>query len=435
MISLFWSRVVEAVKRLFGLTSVEPAPPPSEYTDAGKFNVTAIVAHRLAAIAVSEARVTLDGADALGEALRCVTDDLLHITRNALGFGGMVLKPYTRNGKILLETFPQSRLFIAEREGNRLRKFGFLADWFRDERENEFARYELHTLADGLYRVENKATRNGAVVALDVLPQWKDIQPVIELTGVSDPLFGFIRCPADDRNGAPDFMGVPVTFGCETLIEELGELLKGFQREFVRKETFIGADRRLFKEANGEKKLPDSGLYVLFEGAKSSLDDSNFWQIFSPEIRDTSFINGVNYKLSQIEKAIGVSSGILTDMATRAATATEIEYSSFDTESYADAIHKNIERGVRDALAACAVYSTAMGLSVADNYELTFDWMNWSERSSTRFGQLLDGAKSGAVNPEEIRMYLFDEDIETAKGRIKHEERPVAGFGPDRRTD
>jgi hypothetical protein len=73
-------------------------------------NSLTIVAHRLAAVAVSEARATLNGADALGEALRCVTDDLLHITRNTLGFGGMVLKPYTRNGKILLEAFPQSRL-------------------------------------------------------------------------------------------------------------------------------------------------------------------------------------------------------------------------------------------------------------------------------------------------------------------------------------
>jgi hypothetical protein len=47
--------------------------------------------------------------------------------------------------------------FSVERDGNRLRRFGFLADWLRDDKETEYARYEMHTLQDGVYRIENKA--------------------------------------------------------------------------------------------------------------------------------------------------------------------------------------------------------------------------------------------------------------------------------------
>jgi hypothetical protein len=234
-------------------------------------------------------------------------------------------------------------------------------------------------------------------------------------------------------------MGVPVTFGCDDLIAELGEILKSFQDEMTLTKVAVMADSRLFTTIGSKQQkptLPDSRLFRLVQGMSDNVGDGNFWQVFSPtefcvtqaKFTDASLINGLNFKMAQIEKAIGVSSGILTDMATRAAmnfawirkipSATEIEYSSFDTEVYADAIHKNIERGVRDALSACAVYANALGVPVPDGYELTFDWMSWSERSSERFSQLLDGMKSGAVNPEELRMYLFDEDAETARAGL-----------------
>jgi hypothetical protein len=224
-------------------------------------------------------------------------------------------------------------------------------------------------------------------------------------------LFAFVRCPVDTRDGDGAFSGVPLTYGNDTLVKEINELYDELQKEFVLKRAFIGADYKMFDEHD---QLVRSGLYKRFSETITNIGDKPFWEVFSPDIRVGAYIDGINFKLGQLEKAVGVNRGMLTDMATSDATATAIEFSSFDTEALSDGVHKNIETAVKDLVYALDFLADALNLAPKGDYDVKFGWMNWSERSADRWRQLLDGQGAGAVRPEELRMYLFDEAKEAA---------------------
>jgi len=162
-------------------------------------------------------------------------------------------------------------------------------------------------------------------------------------------------------------------------------------------------------------RLSIETIYKLFR-AGGGIDQKSFWEVFSPEIRQTSYFEGVDYYLGLIEKSIGLNRGILTDLITGNATATEVKYGKFDTEAFADRVHKNIETAFKQLVYAFNVFANAFNLapSSAVDYDINFDWSNWSEDSTERWNQLVQGQSAGAVNGYELRQYIFDEDKDTA---------------------
>jgi len=224
-------------------------------------------------------------------------------------------------------------------------------------------------------------------------------------------LFSFLKCPTDSRRESSNFYGVPVTYGCEKLITDILALIHEMQDEFINKRAYIGADERLF---DGKNNLPDSGYYKLFRAA-SSIDDKPFLEIFSPDIRHTSFIDGINFKLSQLEKAIGVNRGVLTDLDTADATATAIRRSTFDTYNLVDSMRSNMADALENLCYAYDVYATALNLAPAGEYDLSFRWSySLLEDSAETWKQLVDGQAAGVVNPYELREFLFNEDRDSA---------------------
>ena len=433
-------------KKLFNITPKKSANEQAEenlYIEKYKntfevINITATAALKLTNIIGAEAQIEIKPKaetsqinpriDFLNISLRRVVDKLNIVIARTLGVGGVVLKPYMYNGQIYADILPQNRFFVVERVGEVITKAGFIADYIK--RNNvEYTRIEYHTLdANGVYSIENKAVKgtsggfDGEEAPLDSIPEWSQILPVVTISGVDRMLFAFLKCPVDNRktelNSNDVIYGVPITYGQDKLIKMIVDILNEIPDEYKNKKTFIGADELLFNEKN---KLPSNGLYKLFRSG-GGIDKQSFWEIFSPDIRQTSYFEGVNHLLGLLEKAIGVNRGLLTDLATKDATARAIEQSSFDTEALADAMHKNIEIALRQLIYAFNVYANAFALSGGamneTEYNIKFDWMNWSERSSDRFAQLLQGNAAGAVNIWELRKYLFDEDDETALANL-----------------
>ena len=451
MFALF-ENILNWFKKLFGIT---PKKSSNEQTDENLYveqykntfdtiNLTAIVALKLTNIIGAEAKIevkpknsTADGEDTqtymridfLNTSLQRVIDKFNIIIARSLGTGGVVLKPYMYNWQIYADILPQNRFFVVERAGEVIVKAGFIADYIK-KNNVEYTRIEYHTLDEnGVYVIENKAIKGvvgdfggGEEIPLNNIPEWAQILPIMTISGVDKMLFAFLKCPVDNRktelNSSDVIYGVPITYGQNKLIKMIVDILNEIPDEYKNKKTFIGADELLFSEKN---KLPSGGLYKLFRSG-GGIDKQSFWEIFSPDIRQTSYFEGVNNLLGLLEKAIGVNRGLLTDLATKDATARAIEQSSFDTEALADAMHKNIETALRQLIYAFNVYANAFTLSPGktneNNYQVIFDWMSWSERSSDRFNQLLQGIAAGAVNVFELRKYLFDENDETAMANL-----------------
>jgi hypothetical protein len=230
-------------------------------------------------------------------------------------------------------------------------------------------------------------------------------------------LFAFVKCPSDNRKdsgSANSIYGVPITYGQDKLIKMILDLLNEIPDEYRNKKAFIGADDLLFDK---DSRLPESGFYKLFR-AGGGIDKQSFWEIFSPEIRHTSYFEGLDYLFGLLEKAVSVNKGMLTDLNVSNATATAIKRSTLDTFSTVDAMRKNIEEAINKLVYAFGIISDAFDLcpKSAAEYTVKFDWnYRLLEDGDETWKQLFEGHKVGAVSRDELRMYLFNEDRKTAR--------------------
>lgn len=384
------------------------------YEDASGFNMTAVVANKLASIVCSEAVIGIraeSGAAApefLDESLARVLRQLKTVCARVFGTGGVVLKPFVQEGQIYTDVLPQSRFYVLEAMGERITKAVFLAESFRAQ-GRDYLRAEIHTLdGAGNYVIENRALCNLREVPLAQVGAWAAIEPVVYITGVEQPLFAFLRCPVDGRGAFGKAYGVPVTYGCEQTMAEISSLYEQMQREFELKKTFIGSDVKLFDD---DDELVKSGLYKRFSDSGFGIGDKPFWEVFSPEIRQEAYIAAINFKQAQLERAIGVNKGILTDLDTADATATAIRRSTFDTFNLTDAMRREIELACEGLLYAYGLLGEAFGIGTTDGerWQLVFDWSyGLIEEPAETFAQLMAGFEAGIVKAEEIRQFLFD---------------------------
>lgn len=438
-----FDNVIAWFKKLFGITPKKTLNEQAaekifvaKYEDITELNITAMAANKLSNLVCSEAVISVVGdlqtvTDEYGEkitinvanprseflniSLQRVVNNLKNIIARVFGTGGVVLKPYTYNGQIYADILPQNRFFIVEQHGEVIKKAGFIAEEISDGKGGvEYTRMEYHSLEpDGKYIIENRAVSTQGEISLESVPEWKKINPKIIITGVEKMLFAFIKCPTDNKKTS--IYGVPVTYGQEKLMKMIIDIFNEIPDEYKNKKTFIGADATLFHEANGKKKLPESGLYKLFRGT-GNIDSKPLFEMFSPEIRETSYFNGLDYLFGLLEKAIAVNSGVLTDMATKDATATAIKRSTIDTYATVDSMHKNIEAGLDQLVYAFDVIANAFGLIPQGGYKVNYGWSYLLlEDSKETFNQIQQTVAAGGLGIEYQTAYVTDLPVEEAR--------------------
>ena len=334
------------------------------------------------------------------------------IVSMAFGYGGLIIVPYVKGGKIYYNLVPQSRLTIDEMDGELITGATVLAE----------RKVINGTISQTTYlRWTNYKVENGNMVItqqfsddkgnkIPVPDFWKDIQEVRTITNVDRVLFGYIKSPINNRK-ANDKYGVPITYGCDATILEIKETMKQMIREYELKECFVGADVTMF---NGKNALPSNGL---FKKIDSTSDD--FFEVFDPQFRDYTTRLQELYK--RLEHEIGTSYGILSEVDSQQATATEIKRSMYDTFTICDDMRSNIEKGMEDFFYACNVLANAYNLSPQGEYELSFDWSYFLlEDTSTEWSQMTWAQSKGIVSKVEIRQWLKpDETLEESEKAIQ----------------
>ena len=239
------------------------------------------------------------------------------------------------------------------------------------------------------------------------------------ITNVDRALFGYIKSPINNRK-SNDKYGVPITYGCDATISEIKETLKQILYEYRVKKTFVGLDVTLFDKNN---QPPKDGLYKLFD---FGTDGEKNFEIFDPAFRP--YTERLQELYKRLEHEIGTSYGILSEVDSVNATATEIKRSMYDTFTLCDDMRSNIEKGMEDFFYACNVLANAYNLTPQGDYEVSqgeyeidFDWSySLLEDTQQEFNQLMQGESKGIVKKEEIRQWLFpDENLETSKKMIE----------------
>ena len=373
------------------------------YEDISKINFTAIFASKLTSVAMSDstADVAGDGArvDFLDSCLADMWDKIKRIVARSLGTGGCAIVPYVQDGAMLFGILSQNRIHIHKQRGKNIIHATILSDTLI-RNNKKYYRWTDYRVDNGVLHIKNISTNStGGVVVVD---EWQGIAD-ITIPGVNRVLFAFLRCPIDNR-GSSDIYGVPITYGSDSIIKDIHECLEQINEEYENKDAKVFADQRLFKkdEKTGKYKMPND---IFFAGNREG--SGNLIEIFSPEIRDSSYYNRLVQLFELLEKSIGTSKGILTAQETRGATATEIKAGLYDTYTILTDIRTSVERATKDYLYACDVLANYYGLSSMGNYGVSFDWsVSLIESSAETWGQLKDALSDGIVDKAEVRQWL-----------------------------
>ena len=386
------------------------------YADIEDINFNAIFSNKLANYTISDSNMNIEGdnkrADLLNMTGQSMWKKAKKIVSMAFGYGGVVIVPYVKGGKIFYNLVPQDRLTIDETEGELITGATVLAERKvvkTRANEKEYYRWTNYQIKNGnMVITQQYSDKDGnKITAPDF---WKDIQEVRTITNVDRVLFGYIKSPINNRK-ANDKYGVPITYGCDATIDEIKVTLQQMIREYELKETFVGADATMF---DGKNALPKNGLWKKVDSGK---DD--FFEVFDPQFRDYTTRLQELYK--RLEHEIGTSYGILSEVSSQQATATEIKRSMYDTFTLCNDMQKNIEKGMEDFFYACNVLANAFNLSPQGDYEVSFEWSyGLIEDTQTEWSQMIWANNQGIISDVEIRQWLKpDETLEESQKAIE----------------
>ena len=376
------------------------------YENIDNINFTNIFANKLANYTISDSNINIEGenkrVDLLNMTGQSMWKKAKKWTSMAFGYGGVILVPYVKGGKIYYNLVPQDRLTIDEMDGELITGATVLA-------EKKAIGGTTNTKV--YLRWTNYQVKNGNMVItqqfsdekgnqIPVPDFWKDIQEVRTITNVDRVLFGYIKSPINNRK-ANDKYGVPITYGCDATILEIKETLKQLVQEYELKEAFVGVDATMFDKNN---RLPKNGLFKTFNNT-----NDDFFQIYDPQFRD--YTGRLQELYKRLEHEIGTSYGILSEVNSQNATATEIKHAMYDTFTICDDMRSNIEKGLEDFFYACNVLANAFNLSPQGEYQLGFDWSySLLEDTTTEWAQMTWAYHNGIEKDVEVRQWLHPEE-------------------------
>lgn len=384
-----------------------------DYERIDSINFNAIFSNKLANYVINDSNLNIDGENKRTELLNKIGQSLWKkgkkIVSMGFGYGGVFLIPYVKGNKLFYNKVPQSRVTIDKIEGDLITGATVLSEKKTISNgignTKVYIRWTNYRIENGNCVIEQKFTdeTGKAIVTPDF---WANILLKQTITNVDRVPLGYIQSPINNRK-TNDKYGVPITYGCEETIEEIRECMKQIVREYRLKETFVGVDVTMF---DGKNALPRNGLWKKIDSGK---DD--FFEVFDPQFRDYTARLQELYR--RLEHEIGTSYGILSEVDTQNATATEIKRAMYDTFTIVDDMRSNIEKGLEDFFYACNILANAYNLTSIGDYELSFDWdYSLIEDSQETFNQLNTGIEKGYIKKAEARQFIKpDETIEEAQ--------------------
>ena len=397
-----------------------------EYEKINSINFNAIFSNKLANYVINDSNINITGENARVDLLDKMIQSLWKkgkkIASMGFGYGGVIIVPYVKGGKIYYDLVSQNRLTIDMMEGENITGATILADKKVIQRQYNnpkiYLRWTNYRVENGNITITQKfSDEKGNKISVPDF--WKNIAESMTITGVDRALFGYVKSPINNRK-TNDKYGVPITYGCEDTIREIKETMKQLFREYKLKEAFVGADSTMF---DGKDALPKNGLFKKIDSG-----DNTFFEVFDPQFR--SFTDRLEELYRRLEHEIGTSAGILSQVQTQNATATEIRRAMYDTFTIVDDMRSNIEKGLEDFLYSANVLANAYNLTPQGEYELNFDWdYSLLEDSQEAFTQLITANSKGIISNAEVRQFIKPdetiEDSEKAVAEIKANEPTV----------
>ncbi len=266
--------------------------------------------------------------------------------------------------------------------------------------------------ADGLLVLENTLYRSrtaeslGAQVALSDHPAYRQLEkrsvfprPVgLGLVRLKTPMFNCV-------DGSQD--GVSVYAAAAGLIRAVDENEAQLSGEFTRGQSRVFLSADLLREG----QLQDN----LFVGLDEDPEHAPL-QIFSPQLREQSYLARKQEYLRNVESVIGLKRGMLSDANVEDRTATEISASAGEFNLTVIDFQQLWQQAVEAAYGLCRALGEMYGMQVGQPETVTVDWGNGTlydeDKLWAAYVQMVD---KGMLRPEVALGWRFNLPTDTAE--------------------
>lgn len=340
------------------------------------------------------------------------------ITEYACASGGVMLKPYVHNGEIEVSCV-RSGCFVPTiyDASGRIMGAAFLDRRYADNKI--YTRIEHHIPENGGYVIKNYAfvseSENdiGRQIQFDAVKEWEEIEPVVRIENLTEPLFAYFRMPMANTVDENSPLGVSVYSKSEQLIDDANEQYRRMLWEFESGERALYVHDTAFKtDRDGNRILPDKRLYRLIAG-------EDLFEQWTPELREQNYINGLNEILRKIEFNSGLAYGTLSDVQSSEKTAEEIKASKQRSFSHIADIQNSLKNALCSLVRVMNTLTDLYSLADSGDYSISFGFDDSivADRK-TEFAEKCEMLNLGVMAPWEMRMWYFGEDEQTARDNV-----------------
>lgn len=367
------------------------------------------IVRELSNIVLSEMEVDISN-DKLQKIYNAAIIDLNENFQGGLATGAMVIKPL---GDDKVQYVSQGSFIPVEYDSRgRLKKVIFPE--LKQIGNDYYTRLEYHSLdeAKGL-EITNKAyysTTKGTLgreIPLETVSDWAELLPYVNYPKMTRPAYGYYRNPIKNTIDG-SFGGVSVFDTALGIIEQADKQYSNLLWEFESGQRAVHVSIDAIK---GDGTLPKLNKR-LYKGLDLETGvGQDLYEVFSPEFRETSIINGLEEYKRAIEFSCGLSYGDISNPQTIEKTATEIITSKKRKYNTVTAIQENLKECISDLVYALAFYNSM----ATSNYEVMCDFKDsiLNDEDTQRQRDIQD-LNLGIIRPEEYRAKWHNETIEQA---------------------
>ena len=391
-----------------------------------------VLTSEIARAVTLEMEVNITGskmADFISEQFEELRDNMRSNTEYACAGGGLVFKPYVCGNKIVTEVILANSFYPTAYDGQKITGALFIYRIWRDNKV--YSRLEEHELKGTTYTITNKAYVSkfegalGDECSLTAVENWKDIDPVVKLTGIESPLFSYFKIPLANPIDDHAPIGSSVFALCTDLIKEADLQFQRLIWEYEAGEMAIDASEDAFYTVNGIPSLPKGKerLFRINQLDAARTNGEHLLKEWAPELRDSNYMSGLNRILIQIEDDAQLSRGTLSDPSEVSKTATEITMMKQRSYATISDIQKALERALNELAYSMYCLAVLYELCPDGDYVTTYVWDDSiivdAETERVRDQQEV---AQGLMLPYEYRMKWYGEDEETAKKMTGYKE-------------
>lgn len=389
-------------------------------------NLGATIASEVARMVTVEFKSEITNNEYLNEQYQRVLKDLRRFVEYGCAKGGLAFKPYIDGNEIAVDYVQADRFFPTKYNS----KGEITAAVFLEQKiegKKTYTRLEYHELTNLEYKITNTAYVNetaligntnnsnlGKQIILTEVDEWASLQPITIIKNVNKALFSYFKIPFANTIDFTSPLGTSIYSRAIDLIKQADEQWGRILWEYEGSELAIDVDVTAFrKDEHGNFNIPH-GKDRLYR--QIDLDDNTKWNVFSPDIRDSSYFNGLNNILKRIEFNCGLSYGTISDPQEVDKTATEIVSSKQRMYSTVNDIQGSLENALDDLIYAMSVWAKLTRLSM-DKYEVSY---NWDDSivvdKDTELASMQADVAAGIIKPE---LYIMKKYGVTEKEALK----------------